>query len=150
MATPDLLPPPWPVLDEPYDGIPAELVLVGEDGWDPPSGIAALDSDRLAVVTSGGLVELDTMRGVTSWIMPISGCANEPLVMPDGSVLAACNSAVIRVIDNRLEAVAGGFSGNLHVLAGPDGEPWVLSGTGCCASMILVMAASSTVRPGGR
>lgn len=60
MATPDLLPPPWSVLKEPYDGIPAQLVLVGEDGWDPPSGIAALDVDCLVVVTAGGLVELDT------------------------------------------------------------------------------------------
>lgn len=130
MATPDLLPAPWPVLKEPYEGIPAQLVLVGEDGWDQPSGIAALDVDRLVVVTAGGLVELDTARGVTSWIIRLAGCTNEPLVMPDGSVLAVCNNAVVRVTNGRLEAVAGGFSGGVHVLAGPDGEPWVLSGIG--------------------
>lgn len=62
MATPDRLPSPWPVLEQPYDGIPARLALVGEDGWDKPSGIAALDAGRLVVVTDGGLVELDTAR----------------------------------------------------------------------------------------
>lgn len=62
--------------------------------------------------------------------MQLAGCANEPLVMPDGSVLAVYNNAVLRVTDDRLEAVAGGFTGDVHMLAGPDGEPWVLSGTG--------------------
>lgn len=130
MATPDLVPPPWPVLKEPYDGIPAALVLVGEDGWPTISGIAALDVDRLVVVTDQGLVELDTVRGTTSWIMKLAGCVNEPLVMPDRSVLAVCGHAVVRVTSGRLEAVAGGFSGKVHVLAGPDGEAWVLSGIG--------------------
>ncbi|MEV7624139.1 hypothetical protein [Actinoplanes sp. NPDC089786] len=130
MATPDLMPPPWPVLPEPYDGIPATLALVGEDGWPNISGIAALDVDRLVVVTEQGLVELDTVRGVTSWIMRLAGCVDEPLVMPDGSVLAVCNDAVVRVADGRLEAIAGGFSGNVHLLTGPEGETWVLSGSG--------------------
>jgi len=130
MATPDRLPSPWPVLEQAYDGIPARLVLVGEEGWDKPSGIAALDAARLVVVTAGGLAELDTARGGRSWIMRLPGCVNEPLVLPDGSVLAACNSAVVRVRDSRLEAVAGGFGGNVHLLAGPDGEPWALSGHG--------------------
>lgn len=49
MGTPDRLPPPWPVLREGYDGIPAQLVLGGEDGWDKPSGIAAMDNGRLVV-----------------------------------------------------------------------------------------------------
>lgn len=63
MATPDRLPPPWPVLDARYDGIPAQLILAGDDGWDKPSGIAALETGRLVVVTAGGLVELDTAPG---------------------------------------------------------------------------------------
>jgi hypothetical protein len=62
MATPDRLPSPWPVLEQPYDSIPARLALVGEDGWDKPSGIAALDTARLVVVTASGLAELDTAR----------------------------------------------------------------------------------------
>ena len=130
MVTPDRLPSPWPVLEQPYDGIPARLALVGEDGWDKPSGIAALDAGRLVVVTDGGLVELDTARGGTSWIMRLPGCANEPLVLPDGSVLAACNDAIVRVSGSGLEAVAGGLGGNVHLLAGPSGEPWALSGHG--------------------
>jgi hypothetical protein len=48
----------------------------------------------------------------------------------DGSVLATCNTTVVRISDGGLEAVAGGFDGNLHLLAGSGGEPWALSGHG--------------------
>jgi hypothetical protein len=51
-------------------------------------------------------------------------------VLPDKSVLAACGSAVVHVSDDRLETAAGGFDGNVHLLAGPDGEPWALTGHG--------------------
>jgi hypothetical protein len=64
MATSDLLPPPWPVFKDSYNGVPATLALGGEDGWPPISGIAALDVDRLVVLTDHGLVELDTVRGL--------------------------------------------------------------------------------------
>jgi hypothetical protein len=57
--------------------------------------------------------------------MRLPGCVNEPLALPDGSVLAACNNAIVQVADGGLEAVAGGFGGNVHLLAGADGEPWV-------------------------
>ena len=131
MATPDLLPPPWAALEPGYDGIQAQLVLGSGDGWDKPSGIAALDDGHLVVVTGGGLVGLDLIRGgQTSWLMQLPGCANEPLALADGSVLAACGGTVVRVTGDRLEAVAGGFDGNVHLLAGPGGEPWALSGHG--------------------
>ena len=133
MMTPDRLAPPWPLPGTGYDGAPAELVLTAEDGWGKPSGIAALDARRLVVVTAGGLIELDAARGVTSWILQLPGCVNEPLVLPDGSVLAACNNAIVRVADGDLEAIAGGFDGNVHVLSGPDGEPWALSGYGAAS-----------------
>jgi len=68
-----------PVLGEEYAGIPAHLVLDSADGWDKPSGIAALDSGRLVVVTSGGLVELDVVRGRTSWLMRLPGCELAPV-----------------------------------------------------------------------
>ena len=51
-------------------------------------------------------------------------------MLSDRSVLAVCGTAVVRVRDGGLEAVAGGFDGNAHLLAGPDGEPWALSGYG--------------------
>ena len=131
MATPDRLPPPWAVLEAGYDGIQAQLVLGSGDGWDKPSGIAALDDGHLVVVTDGGLVGLDLIRGgQTSWLMQLPGCANEPLVLADGSVLAACGRAIVRVAADRLEAVAGGFDGNVHLMTGPGGEPWALSGYG--------------------
>ncbi|WP_327586794.1 serine/threonine protein kinase [Nonomuraea sp. NBC_00507] len=130
MFTPDRRPTPWPVLDESHAGMPAQVTLVGEDGWHQPSGIAALDLERLVVVTGGGLIELNNQNGATSWIMQLSGCAAEPMVLPDGSVLAVCNNAVVRVNNGQLEPVAGGFSGDVRLLAGPDREPWVLSGAG--------------------
>ena len=130
MMTPDLLPPPWPFPGTGYGGIPAELVLAGEDGWEKASGIAVTGDRRLVAVTGGGLIELDAARGVTSWMLPLPGCANEPLVLSDRSVLAVCGTAVVRVRGGGLEAVAGGFDGNVHLLAGPDGEPWALSGYG--------------------
>ncbi len=130
MATPDRLPPPWAVLGDAYNGVPAAVALVGEEGWDQPSGIAALDADRLVIVTAAGLVELDAVRGGTTWIMRLADSVNEPLVMPDGSVLVACRHAVVRIKDGVLEAAAGGFDANVHLLAGPDGEPWALSGLG--------------------
>ena len=128
MMTPDLLPLPWPFPGTGYDGIPAELVLAGEDGWDKASGIAVIGDRQLVAVTGSGLIELDAARGVTSWMVALPGCANEPLVLDDRSVLAVCGTAVVRVRDGGLEAVAGGFDGNVHLLAGPDGEPWALSG----------------------
>jgi hypothetical protein len=128
MRTTDRVQPPWPVPRAGYDGIPAELVLAGETGWDKPSGIAALGERRLVVVTAGGLIELDAARGITSWLLRLPGCMNEPLALPDGSVLAACGNTVLRVTGGALEAVAGGFDRNVHLLSGPDGEPWVLSG----------------------
>jgi hypothetical protein len=130
MATPDRLPPPWAVLGDAYNGIPAAVAFLGEEGWDQPSGIAALDADRLVIVTAAGLVELNAVRGGTTWIMRLADSVNEPLVMPDGSVLVACRHAVVRIKDGVLEAAAGGFDANIHLLAGPDGEPWALSGLG--------------------
>ena len=134
MMTPDLLPPPWPFPGTEYDAIPAELVLAGEDGWGKASGIAVSGERQLVAVTGSGLIELDAARGVTSWMLPLPGCANEPLVLADRSVLAVCGTAVVRVQDGALEAVAGGFDGNVHLLTGPDGEPWALSGYGTSAT----------------
>jgi hypothetical protein len=130
MATPGRLPPPWAVLGDAYNGIPAAVALVGEEGWDQPSGIAALDADHLVIVTAAGLVEVDAVRGGTTWIMRLADSVNEPLVMPDGSVLVACRHAVVRIKDGVLEAAAGGFDANVHLLAGPGGEPWAFSGLG--------------------
>jgi serine/threonine protein kinase len=130
MMTPDLLPPPWPFPGAGYVGTPAELVLAGEDGWDKPTGIAVIGDRQLVAVTASGLIELDAARGMTSWILPLPGCVNKPLVLADGSMLAVCNTAVVRISNGELEAVAGGFDGNVHLLAGPDGEPWALSGYG--------------------
>ena len=71
MMTPDLLPPPWAFPGAWCSGIPAELLLAGEDGWDKPTGIAVIGDRRLVAVTRSGLIELDAARGVTSWILPL-------------------------------------------------------------------------------
>lgn len=128
MRTPDLAPPLWPLFQEPYTGVPAELVLVGEDGWEPSTGIAALDEHRLLVTTVAGVVELNAARGTTSWLTRLPGCVNDTVAQSDGSVLVVCHQAVVRVTDGSLIAVAGGFTGDVHLIAGPDGDTWVLSG----------------------
>ncbi|GIF01099.1 serine/threonine protein kinase [Paractinoplanes rishiriensis] len=130
MRTPDLLPPPWPLFTHPSAGVPAQLALVGEDGWERSSGIAALDENRLLITTAAGLVQLDTAHGTTSWLIRLPGCVNDALVQPDGSVLVVCHHAIGRVSDGAVVAVAGGFTGDVHLIAGPDGDTWVLSGIG--------------------
>ena len=130
MTTPDQQPPPWPVLDSAHTQTGVRLVLIGEPGWSRPSGIATLGPGRLAVVTGDGLVDLDAVRGTTSWLTRLPGCVNEPLVLPDGSVLTVRGRAVARVTGAGIEAVAGEFDGSPRLLAGPGGEPWVLSGRG--------------------
>jgi serine/threonine protein kinase len=149
MMTPDLLPPPWPVPGTEYAGIPAELLLAGEDGWGKPTGIAVAGDRQLIVVTERGLIQLDAGRGVTSWILPLPGCVNEPLVLTDGSVLAACRAAVVRISDGGMEAVGGGFDGNVHLLAGPDGEPWALSGYGISSTGECTLALTRLGRQAG-
>ncbi|HEY1702380.1 MAG TPA: protein kinase [Trebonia sp.] len=131
MLTPDQLPPLWPLQDtgrEAAPGPPAWLALVGEEGWDRPCGIAAARDGHLIVVTSGGVVDLDPVRGMTSWLTRLPGCVNGPLVLPDDSVLVVRGGAIARVSGDHLEAVAGGFDDDARLLPGPDGDPWVLSG----------------------
>jgi len=129
MATPDQVQPPWEIA-EPSAGIDAHVALTGEGPWARPSGIAALGPGRLAMVTRVGLIELDAARGTASWLTRLPGCVNEPLVRPDGSLLAVCGRGVARIAEDGIEAVAGEFDGSPRLLAGPGGEPWVLSGQG--------------------
>lgn len=130
MATPDQLPPPWGIIESGAGVLNAQTALTGEGTWSRPSGIAALGPGHLVMVTPVGLIDLDAARGTTSWLTRLPGCVNEPLVLPDGSLLAVCGRGVARISESGIEAVAGEFDGLPRLLAGPGGEPWVLSGQG--------------------
>ncbi len=104
--------------------------MVGDAGWRQPLGVAASGEDSLLVTTDHGIVELDARRGTTFWVLRLSGCTGALLVLPDGSFLVLCRGVVLRCRDGNVEPLAGKFKGPTMLLAGPDGEPWVLSGTG--------------------
>ncbi|NKQ57656.1 serine/threonine protein kinase [Amycolatopsis sp. K13G38] len=126
----DQLPPPWQVIISTGTDVDAHVLLVGDDGWAQPRGMAALAPNRLLVTTDEGIVEVDPARGATLWFLRMSGCQGAPLVLPDGSVLVLCRGAVLRYLDGSLEAIGGGFAKMPMLLAGPDGDAWVLSGSG--------------------
>src|SRR4029079_1401673 len=62
--------------------------------------------------------------------LALSGCRSAALVCQDGGVLVLCGSSLIRWHESRLQAIARDFDDGTVLLAGPEGEPWVLSGSG--------------------
>ena len=77
-----------------------------------------------------GLLAVDTARGHAHWHLALPGCHGAPVVRANGAVLVLCGSTLVRWHDGQLNAVAGGFEGGAVLLPGPDGELWVLSGSG--------------------
>ncbi|MGW2911280.1 serine/threonine-protein kinase [Streptomyces asoensis] len=77
-----------------------------------------------------GLLAVDTVRGHAHWHLALPGCHGAPVVREDGTVLVLCGSALLRWHDGQLNAIAGGFDDGAVLLPGPEGEPWVLSGSG--------------------
>ncbi|MFJ1742649.1 serine/threonine-protein kinase [Streptomyces microflavus] len=114
-----------------WQGVTAELLLVGHlDSRDRPTGMALL-TDRTALVTCpDGLLAVDTVLGRTHWHLPLPGCHGASVVQEDKAVLVLCGSTLVRWHDRQLTAVAGGFDEGAVLLLGPEGEPWVLSGSG--------------------
>lgn len=129
MVRPDQLPPPWPVISETAPSIEAQVVLVGDAGWSQPLGLATHHTGNLLITTDRGLLELDPHRGTTFWLLRLPDCQGPPLPLPDGSILILCRGTVLRYHDEVLEPIAGSFPRPAMLLTGPDGEPWVLSGT---------------------
>ncbi|MEV2189768.1 serine/threonine-protein kinase [Streptomyces phaeochromogenes] len=121
---------PPSVKTQTWAGVTAELLLIGQKQRDRPTGMALLP-DRTALVTCpDGLLTVDTVRGHARWYLVLPGCHGAPVVREDGTVLVLCGSTLVRWCDGRLNAVAGGFEDGAVLLPGPDGEPWVLSGSG--------------------
>lgn len=121
---------PPSVKTQTWAGVTAELLLIGQEQQDRPTGMALLP-DRTALVTHpDGLLAIDIARGHAHWHLALPGCHGAPVVRQDGTVLVLCGSTLVRWQDGRLNAVAGGFEDGAALLPGPDGEPWVLSGSG--------------------
>jgi hypothetical protein len=113
-----------------WAGAVAEVALVGQEQQDRPTGLASLPPDRMLITCPDGLLEVDTARGHAHWNLRLPGCHGAALVRRDGAVLVMCGSALVRWHEGALRVIAGGFEEGSVLLAGPDGEPWVLSGSG--------------------
>lgn len=129
-ATPDRLPPRWPLLDRAAPNVQVRQLLGGRTGWPDVLGATALDDQRLLVTTADGLIEVHLKRGTTEWALPLHGCRGAPLLQADGVVLTLCNDGIVAWRDGQIIPLAGGFHDAICLLAGPGGEPWLLSGAG--------------------
>ncbi|MGW2933546.1 serine/threonine-protein kinase [Streptomyces sp. NPDC001156] len=110
-------------------GVSARLLLVGTAQAVRPLGMA-YRSEQLVLTTERGVAEVDTARGLCRWLLPLPGCYGSPLVRRDGSFLVLCGSALVRWHQGALTVVAGAFEPGSVLLAGPEAETWVLSGSG--------------------
>lgn len=110
-----------------------ELLFMGPALADPPSGLAAPSSpggNRLLVTGAHGVTAI-TRRGAAVWHLKLSGCHGAPLLQDDRALLVMCGPALVRWHDGGfLTVLAGAFEEGAQLLAGPGGEPWVLSGSG--------------------
>ncbi|MGX1471194.1 UNVERIFIED_CONTAM: hypothetical protein RKD50_000002 [Streptomyces canus] len=130
MAAPARLTSPVPVETRTWAGATAEVLLIGPAHPDRPTGLACLPQGRVLITCADGLLEVDTASGHAHWHLMLPGCRGAALVCRDGGVLVLCGSSLIRWHEGCLHAVAGDFDDGSVLLAGPDGEPWVLSGSG--------------------
>ncbi|MFD3922877.1 protein kinase [Streptomyces sp. NPDC058595] len=113
-----------------WQDIASEVVLVGETTAVRPTGMAWREGSLL-VTCEDGLLELDPVRGRTEWFLNLPGCHGAPLIGPDGEVLVMAGPAVVRWHKSILLVVAGAFDEpGPQLVAGHNGEPWVLSGSG--------------------
>ncbi|WP_274036600.1 protein kinase domain-containing protein [Streptomyces sp. MMBL 11-1] len=113
-----------------WAGVSSEVLLAGEAPGAPPTGMVWRSARSLLVSCADGVVDLDPERGRSRWLLALPGCHGAPLIGPGGAVLVMCGPAVVRWHEDRLTAVAGGFEPGADLVAGPDGEAWVLSGSG--------------------
>ncbi|MFG2127627.1 serine/threonine-protein kinase [Streptomyces sp. NPDC048751] len=110
----------------------AELLFMGPTVADPPSGLATLSwpgGSSLLITGAHGVSEIGG-RGAARWRLKLSGCHGSPVLQPDGELLVMCGPALVRWHDGALTVLAGAFEEGAQLLTGPDGEPWVLSGSG--------------------
>lgn len=128
MHTPDKRPAPWPVTHTLAAGVEAVVALVGEPGWEQPTGMTQGPPGHVLVTVDAGVLDLDTRRGTTSWLVYTPGCHGPALLMPDDRLLVMCRQAVLEVSDAGLRAIGGGFDSLASLVLGDNGEVWVLSG----------------------
>ncbi|MFE5842120.1 protein kinase [Streptomyces niveus] len=130
MMPPDRMGTPVGVPTLTWQDVTSEVALVGEATVVRPTGMA-WRGGSLLVTCEDGLLELDPVRGRAEWFLPLPGCHGAPLVGQDGAVLVMAGPAVVRWHNGTLTAVAGAFDApGPQLMAGHDGEPWVLSGSG--------------------
>jgi hypothetical protein len=121
---------PVQVPTQTWAGTECEVLLAGEAQGIQPTGMAWRGPQSLLVTCDDGVLDIDPARGRARWLLSLAGCHGAPIVEPGGAVLVMCGGTVVRWNDDVLTAVAGGFDSGAQLLAGPDQEPWVLSGSG--------------------
>lgn len=144
--TPDRLPAPWDLHAAAADGVLVRHLLSGEEGWGEPLGCAALDTTRILITTTDGIIEADLRRGTTRWFLPLVGCWGSPLPGPDAGVLTLCGRGVVEWRDGALSPVAGNLADARALLTGPGGQPWALSGYGSSEATLALTRLGS--KPG--
>ncbi len=129
---PDLVfaPPLWsePLVVEAVMGFEVRVAMSGlPHGL---QGAVELAPRRLLLTLPEGiaLANLET-PSVTQWLN-FPNCSNNPVVTRDGWVYFARHAGIARVRDRVVQCVAGGFIGNVRVIAGAGGGVWVFS-NGC-------------------
>ncbi|MEV0529945.1 serine/threonine-protein kinase [Streptomyces sp. NPDC050439] len=113
-----------------WAGAACEVLLVGGAQERHATGMVWRGFRSLLATSQDGVCDIDPVTGDSRWLLTLPGCHGAPLVAPDGSVLVMCGPALVRWHQGVVSALAGGFDPGAQLLAGPDQEPWVLSGCG--------------------
>jgi Holliday junction resolvase-like predicted endonuclease len=130
-----------PVVTETAPGVQAKVVLHGTQALDTTVDGIAVDPDgRLLLTMPGGIARVDLGTSRLDWAVPIPGCRSGALVLADRSILVLHGATVLRWYEDKVQIVAGGFTGGTSLLPGPDGEAWVFDykGAGWLKAGLLV------------
>lgn len=93
------------------------------------TGLAIAPRGELLVTTEQGILRIDPTTNRSAWLLALPGCRGRVFPRPDGSILVVCRNAAVHWHRGRLTVVGGGFDGERsHLLAGPEGQPWVFNG----------------------
>lgn len=91
-------------------------------------GLTCDSQGRLLVNFPEGVAVVDVSSRVASWAVPVPDCCGHVLAADDGRIFFRRHNGVGVWNDGRLEAVAGGFSGNAILFIGQAGAIFAIDG----------------------
>lgn len=93
------------------------------------TGLAIAPHGELLVTTEQGVLRIDPTANQCAWMLALPECRGRVFPRQDGSILVVCHNAAVHWHRGRLTVVGGGFDGErIHLLPGPEGQPWVFNG----------------------